>query len=216
MKGVSEEFDGTPLGCGASAGFHESQARLWENIVGRGYSFWEYWYPVLRKTFPGSYADVSLDDFYAAINRVGRSLIRTDDVEVAYNLHIVLRFDRELEMLEGRLNAKDLPDAWRARMLEELGIEPDTDREGCLQDVHWYAGHIGGAFQGYTIGNVLGARFYEIALQAHPDIPQQLTRGDYSQVLEWLRAEVFQHGRRYQPNELSSLRQGNRYISSLT
>ena len=113
-----------------------------------------------------------------------------------------MRFDLELEMLVGRLNVKDLPDAWRARMLEDLGIEPDTDREGCLQDVHWYAGHIGGAFQGYTIGNILAAQFYETALRAHPDIPLQLTRGDYSKLLEWLRAQVHLHGRRYEPNEL--------------
>ena len=201
-QGVSEDLDGTPLGCGASAGLHESQARLWENFVGRSYPFWEYWFPVLRKTFPGSYDNVSLDDFYAAINRVERSLIRTDADEVTYNLHIVMRFDLELEMLVGQLNVKDLPDAWRARMLEDLGIEPDTDREGCLQDVHWYAGHIGGAFQGYTIGNILAAQFYETALRAHADIPLQLTRGDYSKLLEWLRAQVHLHGRRYEPNEL--------------
>jgi len=201
-QGVSEELDGTSLGRGASAGLHESQARLWENIVGRSYPFWEYWYPVLQNKFPGSYADVSLDGFYAAINRVERSLIRTDADEVTYNLHIMMRFDLELEMLEGRLNVKDLPEAWRARMREDLGIEPETDREGCLQDVHWYAGYIGGAFQGYTIGNVLGAQFYETALQSHPNIPNQLQRGDYSQLLDWLRTEVHQHGRRYQPNEL--------------
>ncbi len=201
-QGISEELDGTPLGRGASAGLHESQARLWENIVGRSYPFWEHWYPVLQDTFPDNYVDVTLDDFYAAINRVERSLIRTDADEVTYNLHVMMRFDLELEMLEGRLNVKDLPEAWLARMREDLGIEPETDREGCLQDVHWYAGHIGGAFQGYTIGNILAAQLYEAALQAQPDIPKRLTRGDGSQLLDWLRREVHQHGRRYQPNEL--------------
>jgi carboxypeptidase Taq len=201
-QGVSGHFDGTPLGRGASAGLHESQARLWENTVGRSYPFWEHWYPILKDKFPGSYANVSLDDFYAAINRVEPSLIRTDADEVTYNLHIMLRFDLELEMLEGRLTVKDLPEAWRARMREYLGVEPETDAEGCLQDVHWYAGQIGGAFQGYTIGNILAAQFFEAALLAQPDIPQQIARGDCSRLLDWLRAEVHQHGRRYQPNEL--------------
>jgi carboxypeptidase Taq len=201
-QGVSEELDGTPLGRGASAGLHESQARLWENIVGRSYPFWEYWYPVLRNTFPGSFEGVSLGEFYAAINRVESSLIRTDADEVTYNLHIMMRFDLELAMLEGRLCVKDLPDAWRASMLENLRIEPDADRDGCLQDVHWYAHHIGGAFQGYTVGNVLSAQFYESALQAHPEIPLQLKHGDYAQLLDWLRTEVYRHGRRYEPAEL--------------
>lgn len=201
-QGVSEELDGTPLGRGASAGFHESQARLWENIVGRSYPFWQHWYPVLQKCFPTSYADVSLDEFYAAINRVERSLIRTDADEVTYNLHIMMRFDLELELLEGRLNAEDLPDAWRARMSDDLGVAPKTDCEGCLQDVHWFSGHIGGAFQGYTIGNVLAAQLYEAALQADRNIPKQLTLGDCSRLLDWLRHEVHQHGRCYQPNEL--------------
>ncbi len=201
-QGVSEDFDGSPLGRGASAGLHESQARLWENNVGRSYPFWEYWYPVLQETFPANYADVSLQEFYAAINRVERSLIRTDADEVTYNLHIMMRFDLENEMLEGRLDVQDLPEAWRARMREDLGVEPETDREGCLQDVHWYAGLIGGAFQGYTIGNILAAQIYATALQMHPDIPHQLQRGDTSQLLNWLRREVYQHGRRYRPDEL--------------
>ena len=112
-----------------------------------------------------------LETFYRAINKVERSLIRTDADEVTYNLHVMLRFDLELDLLEGRLKVKDLPEAWRARFKADFGIEPPDDRDGCLQDVHWYGGSVGGAFQGYTIGNILSAQFYAAALKAHPGDP---------------------------------------------
>ena len=153
-------YEGTPLDSGTSAGVHESQSRLWENVVGRSRGFWEHFYPQLRKTFPEQLGKVPLETFYRAINKVERSLIRTDADEVTYNLHVMLRFDLELELLEGRLAVKDLPEAWRARFKADFGIAPPDDRDGCLQDVHWYAGTVGGAFQGYTIGNILSAQFY--------------------------------------------------------
>ena len=124
---------------------HESQSRLWENVVGRGRSFWQYFYPFLQRAFPDQLSKVPFEAFYRAINRVERSLIRTDADEVTYNLHIMLRFELELELLEGRLRAKDLSEAWRAGMQNYLGIAPADDRDGCLQDVHWYTGSIGGA-----------------------------------------------------------------------
>jgi len=143
-QGVATDLEGTPLGSGTSAGVHESQSRLWENIVGRSRGFWHHFYPRLQATFPHQLEAVSLDTFYRAINRVERSLIRTDADEVTYNLHVMLRFDLELDLLEGRLQVQDLPDAWRARMQTDLGLTPPDDRDGCLQDVHWYAGGIGG------------------------------------------------------------------------
>ena len=172
-QGVAADLDGTPLGSGASAGVHESQSRLWENVVGRSRGFWEHFYPPLRKAFPDQFARVPLETFYRAINKVERSLIRTDADEVTYNLHVMMRFDLELELLEGRLAVKDLPEAWRARFEADFGIAPPDDRDGCLQDVHWYAGTVGGAFQGYTIGNILCAQLYAAALAAHPEIPER-------------------------------------------
>ncbi|MGH6811406.1 MAG: carboxypeptidase M32, partial [Methylocella sp.] len=145
-QGVAAALEGTPLGTGTSAGVHESQSRLWENVVGRGRGFWEHFYPVLRDRFPDQFRQTGFEAFYRAINKVQRSLIRTDADEVTYNLHIVMRFDLELELLEGNLRIKDLPEAWRARMQANLGVAPASDRDGCLQDVHWYAGAVGGGF----------------------------------------------------------------------
>ena len=135
---------------------------------------------LLRKTFPDQLGNVPLDTFYRAINKVERSLIRTDADEVTYNLHVMLRFDFELELLEGRLKVNDLPEAWRARFKADFGIAPPDDRDGCLQDVHWYAGTVGGAFQGYTIGNILSAQFYGAALKAHPEIADETANGEFA------------------------------------
>src|SRR5215470_12031271 len=173
-QGVAVALAGTPLGSGTSAGVHESQSRLWENVVARGRGFWRHFYPQLRDAFPEPFGRIPLDAFYRAINKVQRSLIRTDADEVTYNLHVMMRFDLELDLLEGRLEVKDLPEAWRARITADLGISPDSDRDGCLQDVHWFGGRIGGGFQGYTIGNILSAQFYAAAVSAHPQIPHEI------------------------------------------
>jgi carboxypeptidase Taq len=200
-QGVSTALDGTPLGSGVSAGVHESQSRLWENVVGRGRAFWEHFYPVLREAFP-HFKNVPLDDFYRGINKVQRSLIRTDADEVTYNLHVMMRFDLELDMLEGRLAIKDLPEAWRARIEADLGVAPPDDRDGCLQDVHWYSGSIGGGFQGYTIGNILAAQFFAAAGKAHPGIPKEIGRGEFAPLHGWLRDNLYRHGRKFTPDEL--------------
>ena len=181
---------------------HESQSRLWENVVGRGRSFWQYFYPFLQRAYPDQFSKVPFDAFYRAINRVERSLIRTDADEVTYNLHIMLRFELELELLEGRLRAKDLSDAWRAGMQNYLGIAPADDRDGGLQDVHWYTGSMGGAFQSYTIGNILSAQFYAAALKAHPEIPSEMAVGEFNTLHAWLREHLYQHGRKFKPYEL--------------
>jgi carboxypeptidase Taq len=201
-QGVAPALDGTPLGCGASMGVHESQSRLWENLVGRSRGFWEHFYPQLCDAFPEHFRKVPLDTFYRAINKVQRSLIRTDADEVTYNLHIMLRFDLELDLLEGRLKVKDLPEAWRARFAADFGLTPSDDRDGCLQDVHWYGGSVGGAFQSYTIGNILGAQFYAAALAARPEIPREIGKGGFVTLHAWLREHLYRHGRKFLPDEL--------------
>src|SRR5262252_4510065 len=185
-QGVSAAYEGTPLGSGVSSGVHESQSRLWENLVGRSRPFWEHYYPALQRTFADQLGAVPLDAFYRAINKVERSLIRTDADELTYNLHIMLRFDLELRLLEGTLRVPDLPEAWRAAMQADLGVVPPDDRDGCLQDVHWYSGGIGGGFQSYTVGNILGAQFYAAALAAHPEIPDEIRQGNFATLHGWL------------------------------
>jgi len=202
-QGVAPELEGTPLGSGASFGVHESQSRLWENLVGRGRPFWEYFYPLLRDAFPDQLRGIELESFYRAINKVQRSLIRTAADEVTYNLHIMMRFGLELELLEGRLRIKDVPEAWRQRMKADLGIAPADDRDGCLQDVHWYGGvAFGGGFQSYTIGNILSAQFYDAATKAHPEIPNEIAKGEFGMLLGWLRTRLYRHGRKFTPAEL--------------
>jgi carboxypeptidase Taq len=201
-QGVDAALEGTPLARGVSAGVHESQSRLWENVVARSRPFWEHYYPALQRTFAGQLGAVPLDAFYRAINKVERSLIRTDADEVTYNLHIMLRFRLELQLLEGRLKIKDLPEAWRAGMLADIGVAPPDDRDGCLQDVHWYGGGIGGAFQSYTIGNILSAQFFAAATRAHPEIPQEVARGRFATLHGWLAANIYRHGRTLTPDEI--------------
>ncbi len=201
-QGVARALAGTPLGSGASAGVHESQSRLWENVVARGRDFWHHFYPALQDAFPDSFRGVPVETFYRAINKVARSLIRTDADEVTYNLHVMMRFDLEGDLLEGRLAVKDLPEAWRERIKADLGIAPKDDRDGCMQDVHWFSGGIGGSFQGYTIGNILSAQFYAAALKAHPEIPHQIAHGDFSVLHSWLVEHLYRHGRKFKPAEL--------------
>jgi carboxypeptidase Taq len=201
-QGIDPELEGTPLGRGASVGVHESQSRLWENVVGRGRSFWQHFYPLLQSVFPDQLSQVEPETFYRALNRVERSLIRTDADEVTYNLHIMMRFGLELDLLEGSLRAKDVSEAWRAAMQAYLGLVPTHDRDGCLQDVHWYTGSLGGGFQSYTIGNILSAQFYAAAVKAHPDIPSEIGVGEFGTLHAWLREHLYQHGRKFKPHEL--------------
>jgi carboxypeptidase Taq len=201
-QGINPDYEGLPLADGASSGVHESQSRLWENVVGRSRAFWEHFYPELQQVFPDQLGNVSMDAFYRAINKVARSLIRTEADEVTYNLHVMLRFDLELDLLEGRLAVKDLPEAWRAHFQQDFGISPESDANGVMQDVHWFGGRIGGAFQGYTLGNVLSAQFYDAALKAHPEIEAQIAAGDFGTLLHWLQRNIYIYGRKYLPEEL--------------
>jgi len=201
-QGICMDYEGTPLAGGASSGIHESQSRLWENLVGRSRGFWQWFYPELQRAFPEQLQYVPVEQFYSAINKVERSLIRTDADEVTYNLHVMLRFDFELALLEGNLAVKDLPDAWRARMETDLGIAPNDDRDGVLQDVHWFGGPIGGAFQGYTLGNILSAQFFDAAVRAHPEISEQTTEGQFDALAEWLEQNLYRHGRKFTADDL--------------
>ena len=201
-QGVGAALEGTPLGSGTSAGVHESQSRLWENVVGRSRGLWQHFYPVLRSTFAQQLRQMPLETFYSAINKVERSLIRTEADEVTYNLHIILRFDLEIEMLERRLAVKDLPEAWRDRYESDLGLSPLDDRDGCLQDVHWFGGLIGGAFHSYTIGNVLSAQFYAAALRTHQEIPQEISQGRFAMLKDWLSQNLYRHGRKFKADEI--------------
>ena len=201
-QGISASLDSTPLGHGVSAGVHESQSRLWENVVARSRGFWEHFYPPLQRIFGEQLSSVPLAAFHRAINKVARSLIRTDADEVTYNLHIMLRFDLEMKLLEGGLRVKDLPEAWRAAMLADLDIAPSNDRDGCLQDAHWYSGYIGGRFQSYTVGNILSAQFYGAALKAYPDIRREIGRGKFAWLHDWLCDNLYRHGNKFAPNDL--------------
>lgn len=201
-QGSRAELEGTPLAGGTSSGVHESQSRLWENVVGRSRRFWQHFYPRLQAVFPEQLSAVPLGTFHRAINKVQPSLIRTDADEVTYNLHVMLRFDLELALLEGRLAIRDLPEAWRERFQADLGIVPPDDRDGVLQDIHWFSGTVGGGFQGYTLGNVLSAQFYNAAVQAHPEIEDEIAQGEFGALLDWLRENIYQHGRKFTANEL--------------
>jgi carboxypeptidase Taq len=201
-QGIDDALDGTPLFGGTTAGVHESQSRLWENLVGRSLPFWRQWYGPLRAAFPGALDSVDVDTFYRAINTVAPSLIRTDADEVTYNLHVMLRFDLELELLEGTLAVADLPEAWRARMQSDLGVAPADDRDGALQDVHWYGGIVGGAFQSYTLGNIMSAQFFAAAHHELGDLDGQIGAGEFGPLRHWLTERIYRHGRKFTAPEI--------------
>ncbi|MEB3280626.1 MAG: carboxypeptidase M32 [Lyngbya sp.] len=201
-QGLAPELEATPLARGTSFSVHESQSRLWENLVGRSRGFWEWFYPQLQGTFIRQLAQISTEQFYRAINKVQPSLIRTDADEVTYNLHVMIRFDLELAMLEGTLSVGDLPEAWNERYRTDLGLVPSNDANGVLQDVHWYIGLIGGMFHGYTLGNLIGAQFYEAAIDNDPEIPVEIERGNFQRLHDWLKHHIYQHGRKFTTQEL--------------
>jgi len=200
-QGMGADIDRTPLWGGASPGVHESQSRLWENLVGRSPAFWRHFYPSLRSVFPEPLRDVDEEAFYRAVNRSYPSLIRVEADEVTYNMHVLLRFELENEMLEGTLKVQDLPEAWNARFKSYLGLNVPNDREGALQDIHWsYVSF--GIFPGYTIGNLIGAQLMEKIRADIPDLEAQFERGQFADLLGWLRRNVHRHGRKFTPNEL--------------
>jgi carboxypeptidase Taq len=198
---VDERYARTPLQEGASSGFHESQSRLWENVVGRRLSTWRFFYPQLQQTFPEQLAAVPLDNFHRALNRVAPGPIRVDADEVTYSLHIVLRFELEREMLAGSVTAADLPDAFAAKLREYLGIEPANVVEGALQDVHWSDSNFG-YFPSYALGNVIGVQLWERATSELGDVDADFERGEFGSLREWLREHVHRWGRTFEPAQL--------------
>jgi len=192
---------GTPRASAVSLGIHESQSRLWENMVGRNKAFWTYAYPLLRKADPGIFEDVSPEAFFAAINQSRPSFIRTEADEVTYNLHIGLRAQLEKDLLTGALACADVPEAWNTAMQRYLGITPPDDALGCLQDVHWSHGSFG-YFPTYTLGNLYAAQFFEAARRDLGDLESMFARGDFHPLKDWLNKNIHQHGKRYHADEL--------------
>lgn len=199
-QGLPTEWHGLPAGSAASLGVHESQSRLWENMIGRSHEFWQWCLPHAKKWFP-QLSDVSVDAIYGDLNRVEASLIRIEADEATYNLHILLRFELERELIDGGLQCVDLPSAWSDRYESYLGIRPKNDSEGVMQDVHWAAGLIG-YFPTYTLGNLFAAQLMDSATDDLGDLPNKIRNGDFKPLLEWLRSRVHQHGRCQKPTQL--------------
>ncbi|HAD05839.1 MAG TPA: carboxypeptidase, partial [Anaerolineaceae bacterium] len=188
------------LARGASLGLHESQSRLWENLVGRSLAFWKYFYPRLQQTFPQQFANVRLDEFYRAINKVQPSFIRVEADEATYNLHIILRFEIEREMIHGEVQLKDLPELWNSRFHEYLGMEIPNDSLGVLQDIHWSMGLIG-YFPTYSLGNIISCQIWEKVLEEIPNLYEQFEQGYFLPLREWLRDNLHRYGRKFTPLE---------------
>jgi carboxypeptidase Taq len=200
-QGIDRAFDRTVLSECSSLGVHESQSRMWENVVGRSRGFWSFWLPRLKEVFPRQLEGIGVEAFYQAVNRVEPSLIRVEADEVTYNLHIMLRFEIENLMLEGKVKVADLPELWNAKMQEYLGILPPDDALGVLQDVHWSMGYIG-YFPTYSLGNLLAAQFYGQAVSEQPAIPDQIEKGEFAPLFDWMRAKIHKPSAKYTPSEL--------------
>jgi carboxypeptidase Taq len=208
-QGTDPALERTPLADGAGAGIHESQSRMWENLVGRSRPFWQHAFPRLRALFPGQLARADAESVYRAVNRVEPGLIRVSADEVTYNLHVVLRFELEKAMLTGDLAVRDLPAAWNAKMAAYLGLTPPNDTDGALQDIHWSSGLVG-SFPSYTIGNVASVQFFEAARRAHPDLVSDIAAGRFAVLYGWMREHVYAHGRKFLPSELLERATGSR------
>jgi len=199
-RGVDPALARTPLCTGASYALHESQSRLWENIVGRSLPFWSWFYPQVQESFPNVLGDIPLEEFHRAINRPHRSFIRVDADETSYGLHVILRFELEQELLSGRLAVDDLPDAWNTGFAELMGLEVPNDAVGVLQDSHWASG-LFGYFPTYLLGSVLSVQFWEKAREAVPDVEEQIARGDFAELHGWLRENLYALGSKFTPAE---------------
>lgn len=199
--GFPDDIKLSVLAQGTSLGIHESQSRTWENLIGRSLPFWKYYFPKLKSFFPDQLNDITLDQFYRGINRSEPSLIRVEADEVTYSLHIILRFELELALVSGELQIKDLPGAWNDKMEELLGIRPDNDAEGVLQDVHWSFGAIG-YFPTYALGNLYGAQFFNIMRKDLDNIESLMEEGQFGSILRWLRDNIHRYGSIYTADEL--------------
>ena len=199
-QGLPHEHFGTPLADATSLGIHESQSRLWENMVGKSLPFWKHWYPKLQKEFPGVFT-APLAHFYASVNTVKPTLIRVEADEVTYNLHIMLRFELEQPLISGDLKPADVPGAWNEKFTRSFGLTPPDAARGCLQDIHWGAGLIG-YFPTYSLGNMYAAQFYDAAQRDLGDLPAQFARGEFRPLLDWLRKNIHSRGKQLRAGEL--------------
>lgn len=200
-QGIDAAYERTPLADGTSLGTHESQSRLWENQVGRSRAFWKRYFPGLRKAFPEALGDIDVDAFYRGINRVEPSLIRVEADEVTYNLHVMLRFEIETELVSGALGVADIPDAWNDRMVDYLGIRPPNQREGALQDIHWSLAAIG-YFPTYALGTLISSQLVDAAEQDLGSLDEMIEEGEFGALLGWLRENVHRWGRARSTDEI--------------
>jgi len=207
-QGLDQRYFGTPLGDSVSLGIHESQSRLWENCVGRSRPFWRFFYPILQQTFPDQLRSVDAERFYAAINCVKPSFIRVEADELTYNLHIMLRFEIERDLVEGKVQPEDLPALWNRKMEEYLGITPTSDAEGVLQDVHWSFGAFG-YFPTYTLGNLYSVQFFEQAKLEIPGLEESIAAGELLGLRRWLEQKIHRWGRMFTPDHLARRVTGN-------
>jgi carboxypeptidase Taq len=200
-NGVDPSLDGSPLGGPTSLGLHESQSRMWENLVGRSLPFWRRFYGMLEESFPGQLDGVGPEAFFRAVNKVEPSLIRYEADELTYDLHILVRFEIERELIDGKIEPRDLPGVWNERVRSYLGIDVPDDAHGVLQDVHWAGGDFG-YFPTYSLGNVIAAQLWEAVRKAIPDLDRQIEQGEFEPLREWLREQVHRHGRKYSADEV--------------
>ncbi len=200
-QGVSKELSRTPSGQGASMGIHESQSLFWENVIARSEEFWHWAFPKLRTAFPDQLKDQDPSMFFKAINKMQPSLNRVESDELTYNLHIILRFEIERDLMAGSLAVKDIPTAWNEKMNTSLGVVPPNDAEGCLQDVHWSFGGIG-YFPSYTLGKLYAAMEWNQMKQEISGVEDRVANGDFAPILNWLRMKIHDYGRTETPNEI--------------
>lgn len=200
-QGIDPGLSRTPLATATSYAVNESQSRLYENLLGRSHDFWAHFYPRLQECFPSQLGNVDLETFYKGINKVEPSLIRVEADEATYNLHIMLRLELEIALMEGKLAVKDLPEAWNSYMQDYLGVVPPDDAKGVLQDVHWSSGMMG-YFSTYALGNLISAQLWEKVNEEIPELHEQIRRGAFDQLTGWMREKIHRHGMKFEPQEL--------------
>jgi carboxypeptidase Taq len=208
---VDKALERTPLARGVSLGLHESQSRMWENLVGRSLPFWRYWFPRLQTLYPHAFEGYDAERWYAEVNGVEPSLIRVESDEVTYNFHIILRFELEQELINGTVDLEQLPEEWNSRMWDYLGIEVPDDTHGVLQDVHWSGGSFG-YFSTYALGNLISAQIWERITADLPDVYDSIEQGEFVPLREWLGENIHRHGRKFTPGETLERVVGTRQI----
>ena len=201
-QGLRGDQYGLPTGKYCSLGIHESQSRLWENLVGRSHSFWVRFFPEAQKHFQSALGSESVDSFFESVNSVQPSLIRVEADEATYNLHIIIRFELELELIDGTLDVADLPEAWNSKYESLLGICSETYSDGVLQDVHWSAG-LFGYFPTYSLGNLYASQFFATAEKELGNLDEQFKRGEFLPLKRWLNDKIHKEGQKYPSTQLA-------------